>query len=70
MNVANVFVLTIDKRTAAFGERTDQERHTLALALQDIAQELGSGAPVKGTVKDRNGAAIGTYAFGPGAVNP
>jgi hypothetical protein len=66
----DVFTVTISKRTAAFGERTDQERHTIALVLQDIVQELGSGAPLKGTVKDRNGTAIGSYAFGPDAINP
>ena len=66
----HVFQVTIHTRTAAMGERDDQERHAIVKALHDIAGVVGSSPmPSKAYVKDSNGVVIGSYGFGAGAVN-
>jgi hypothetical protein len=67
--MATVFLVSIDTRSAAFGERVDQERNIIQRLLIEIAHEVGSHAPLKGSIKDPNGVEVGTYGFGAGAVN-
>jgi hypothetical protein len=64
-----VFTVTIENRTAAFGERTDQERHASSAALQKVAQNVGSGAPLTTTITDANGEVIGAASWGTAEVN-
>jgi hypothetical protein len=62
----NIFSLTISGITA---ERKDQERSAIVYVLHQIANEVGSGAPLRGIIKDGSGAEIATYGFGPHAIN-
>jgi hypothetical protein len=65
-----VFTVTVNVRSAAFGERKDQERSAIVQVLENTAGNVGSGAPLITSVKDRNGVVVATAAWGVDAINP
>lgn len=71
-----VFSLTIDKRRGSFGESAHSERVRIAALLHDVATKLANGSPLDVTneITDQGGGAegamaVGSFTFGPGAVN-
>jgi hypothetical protein len=65
-----VVVISIDRRSAAFGERPDQARSALHGILQAAALDIGAhGHACQTKLKDANGEVVGSVTWGGDAIS-